>query len=90
MKVNRELELMTEKFHGRKLVYAHGIYQKDEFWRIYDKKWYDGLREKCHAQNVFPDVYEKTVVRKKYQTRFFRGLSGLAEEYPEGKLRLNP
>jgi hypothetical protein len=77
LKINRDLELTAKKLGGRKTLYAHQYYTSDEFWQIYDKKWYEDLRVKCSAQNVFPDVYQKTFVKKKYKPRFWKGISEL-------------
>lgn len=71
--LNRELEGKLTELGGRKVLYAHQYYTKVEFWKIYDKKWYDDLRRKYFAQDVFPDVYEKTVVRESYEVDFWRG-----------------
>ncbi len=74
IKLNRSLETLAEQLKGRKMLYAHQYYPVNEFWRIYDKNWYDGLRAKCFAGNIFPDVYEKTFVDKKYKSRFWKGV----------------
>jgi len=59
---NRLLERKVYELGGRKVLYAHAYYAPDEFWRIYDAKWYNHLREKYHANKTFPDIYEKTKV----------------------------
>lgn len=73
-KLNKRVEKMTEKFGGRKTLYAHQYYTKDEFWRIYDKKWYDNLRKKYYANEVFPDIYTKTYVSERYEPSVLKGL----------------
>ncbi|OAX84596.1 hypothetical protein ACJ72_01023 [Emergomyces africanus] len=59
---NRELEQqLLHKFGGMKWLYAHTYYTEEEFWQQFDKKWYDNLREKYHAQSL-PSVYDKVAV----------------------------
>ena len=73
LNLNRKLEFKVEGLRGRKVLYAHHYYTTDEFWQIYDKNWYDALRLKCHATDVFPDIYQKTFVNRPYQSRLFKG-----------------
>ncbi|KKZ63163.1 delta24-sterol reductase [[Emmonsia] crescens] len=59
---NRELEQqLFHKFGGMKWLYAHTYYTEEDFWQQFDKKWYDDLREKYHAQSL-PSVYDKVAV----------------------------
>jgi len=60
--VNRRIEAKLHALHGMKWLYAQAFYTEDEFWRIYDKPWYDALREKYKAKGL-PDVYEKVRTR---------------------------
>ena len=71
VKLNKSLEAKLENSHGRKVLYAHQYYTPEEFWKIYDQVWYKKLRTACHADNIFPDIYEKTNVNKKYKTQSF-------------------
>lgn len=73
-KANKGLETELKKFKGRKVLYAHQYYSPEEFWDIYDHGWYENLRFACHAGKIFPDVYEKTNVNKKYKTQSFTTL----------------
>ncbi|KIW11018.1 hypothetical protein PV08_10317 [Exophiala spinifera] len=61
--VNRRIEAVLGSLHGMKWLYAQTFYTEDEFWRIYDRPWYDALRKKYRAENL-PSVYEK--VRTKF------------------------
>lgn len=61
VKVNRELERKVRELGGIKWLYAQAYYSEEEFWSIYDKKWYDALREKYHA-TYLPNVYQKVRV----------------------------
>ena len=55
---NRELEAKTRELHGMKCLYARTYYTEDEFWQIYDRRWYEGLRAKYNAQTL-PSIYDK-------------------------------
>ncbi|KAK4250718.1 hypothetical protein C7999DRAFT_28801 [Corynascus novoguineensis] len=55
---NRGLEAKLEALGGRKWLYAHVFYSEDEFWRLYDRTWYEGLRDKYHATSLM-SIYEK-------------------------------
>ena len=59
--VNRELEQKVRQLGGIKWLYAQAYYTLQEFWSIYDKVWYDNLREKYHA-TYLPNLYEKANV----------------------------
>jgi hypothetical protein len=61
VRVNRELEHKVRSLGGIKWLYAQGYYTQDEFWDIYDRKWYEAIREKYHA-TYLPTVYEKVNV----------------------------
>lgn len=76
-KLNVEIEDEIRRLGGRKWFYAHVYYSKKDFWDIYDKNWYEKLRQKCHAKEVFPDVYEKTHVPEYYKLPIKRALLNL-------------
>ncbi|HMI09744.1 MAG TPA: FAD-binding protein [Candidatus Saccharimonadales bacterium] len=61
--LNRDIENKVHKLGGRKVLYAHAYYTPEEYWTIYDKKWYEKLRKKYHAEVLFPDVYRKTLTK---------------------------
>ena len=58
LKVNRALERKVRELGGMKWLYAQTFYSEEEFWNIYDRKWYDTLREKYDATSL-PSVYDK-------------------------------
>ena len=58
LKVNRDLERKVRELGGMKWLYAQTFYSEEEFWSIYDRKWYDTLREKYDATSL-PSVYDK-------------------------------
>ena len=74
VEINRALEKTINDLKGRKWLYAHQYYSRDEFWRIYDYPWYNALRNKYSAGEVFPDMYEKTNVSGKYKSSVFRAI----------------
>lgn len=58
LKTNRDLERKVRELGGMKWLYAQTFYSEEEFWSIYDRKWYDALREKYDATSL-PSVYVK-------------------------------
>lgn len=61
VQANRELEHKLQELGGTKWLYAHTYYTETEFWAIYDRKWYDGLRAKYDATSL-PSIWEKVRV----------------------------
>jgi len=59
--MNRDLELKLRELKGMKWFYAHTYYTEEEFWQVYDRGWYEGLRQKYNASTL-PSVYEKVRV----------------------------
>ncbi|KAI9714726.1 MAG: hypothetical protein M1820_000015 [Bogoriella megaspora] len=57
--LNRSIEQKVNELGGLKCLYARAYYTEEEFWNIYDRKWYEELRAKYGAQTL-PSVYEKT------------------------------
>ncbi|KAK8244507.1 hypothetical protein HDK90DRAFT_432409, partial [Phyllosticta capitalensis] len=49
IEINRSLERAVARLGGFKWLYANTYYTQSEFWRIYDRAWYDGLRAKYRA-----------------------------------------
>ena len=61
VQANRNLERKLRELGGMKWLYAQTYYTEDEFWQVYDRKWYDALREKYNATSLL-SVYEKVKV----------------------------
>ncbi|KAF2089019.1 FAD binding domain-containing protein [Saccharata proteae CBS 121410] len=59
--LNKDMEAEVRRLRGLKCLYAHTYYTEDEFWDIYDREWYEGLRTKWRA-NGLPSVYDKVKV----------------------------
>jgi Delta24-sterol reductase len=74
LEANRDIEQKVAELRGRKVLYAHSYYLRDEFWKIYDEAPYRALREKYYAAHAFPDVYDKTKVVEKYKHSVFTGI----------------
>jgi delta24-sterol reductase len=55
---NIDLEKTLAKFGGMKWFYAQTYYTEEGFWQMYDKPWYQTLREKYAATHL-PTVYDK-------------------------------
>lgn len=73
MRINRTLEHRLMQLGGKKWFYAHAYYTEQEFWKIYDRSWYDRLRHKYHAEHL-PSVYDKVVVKTKYPIKIRSGV----------------
>lgn len=58
---NRELECKLRGLGGMKWLYANTYYKEDQFWELYDRQWYDGLRRKYNAESL-PSVWHKVNV----------------------------
>ncbi|HEY4160683.1 MAG TPA: FAD-binding oxidoreductase [Candidatus Saccharimonadales bacterium] len=64
-RLNRQIETKLMDLGGKKWMYAHTYYTEAEFWKIYDKAWYQKLRKKYKAAYL-PSIYDKVVVREQY------------------------
>lgn len=53
---------------------AHTYYDEDQFWQMFDRKWYEGLREKYGATSL-PTVYEKVKIDVEAEKRKNSSLS---------------
>ena len=74
VEINRELEKTISDLRGRKWLYAHQYFSREEFWKLYDHLWYNALRKKYFANEVFPDIYDKTKVSEKYKSSVLRAI----------------
>jgi hypothetical protein len=71
--VNRKLEKRVLELSGMKWLYAHTYYTEEEFWRIYDRKWYDTLRAKYDATSLL-SVYDKVKVNADVHRKMMSGV----------------
>jgi FAD/FMN-containing dehydrogenase len=58
---NRLLEREVTRLGGRKGLYSHSFYSRDEFWELYDRTAYEALKEKYDPEGRFKDLYAKCV-----------------------------
>ena len=58
---NRRLESKLTELGGRKVLYSHAYYTEPEFWQLYNRKWYDDLRQRYSATGLLT-VYDKVKV----------------------------
>lgn len=70
---NKDIEAKLLQLGGKKWLYAHTYYREEDFWKIYDKNWYDKLRNIYNAE-ALPTIYEKTRVLEHYSVNAKRGL----------------
>ncbi|KAK1725166.1 uncharacterized protein BDZ83DRAFT_620605 [Colletotrichum acutatum] len=55
---NKMIEQATRDLGGTKVVYGDNYYTEEEFWRIYNKEFYDELRDKWGAAGL-PSLWDK-------------------------------
>lgn len=61
---NIELERILHAHNGRKVFYSHSFYERDFFYnRLYDGKRYFRARKVYHAENIFPEIFDKVVTK---------------------------
>ncbi|KXT13316.1 hypothetical protein AC579_7224 [Pseudocercospora musae] len=58
---NRSIEATLQELRGMKWLYAQTYSPEDEFWKDFDRSWYESLRKKYHATSL-PSVWEKVHV----------------------------
>lgn len=58
---NCGLERRLREFGGMKWPYDHTYYKENEFWELFDRQWYDGLRRKYNAEPL-PSIWHKVKV----------------------------
>lgn len=59
---NRLIENKVNELQGNKSLYSEAFYPEEEFWRIYDKQYYQSLKQKYDPAGVFNDLYKKCVL----------------------------
>jgi delta24-sterol reductase len=87
---NGQLEHKLQELGGMKWLYAKTYYTEKEFWSIYDRKWYDALRQKYHATSL-PSVFDKVKLDVEAEKGKLNGSwkwwdLGNSEEYKERRL----
>lgn len=59
---NRLIEHKVVELNGHKSLYSEAFYPEEEFWQIYNKHYYQILKQKYDPQNVFNNIYQKCVL----------------------------
>ena len=62
--VNRAVEREVARVGGLKSLYSDAYYTEDEFWRIFDRDAYLGLKKRYDPDWRLPDLYDKCVLRR--------------------------
>ena len=66
LEANRAIERKLKELRGMRWNYAQNFQSSADFWKDFDKEWYDALRRKYRATSL-PNVYDK--VRSKDETK---------------------
>ena len=61
---NKLIESKVNQLEGRKSLYSSSYYEKDSFWKLYNKKEYDKLKKKYDPNKKFKNLYDKCVLRE--------------------------
>ena len=60
-------KMQAKSMGGRKLLYSQLYQSVDLFWGVYDKEWYDGLRQRYVTGNGIktsvPDIHQKLMLQ---------------------------
>jgi Delta24-sterol reductase len=67
-----------------KVLYSEVFYPEDEFWTIYDKAAYDAIRSKYHAEDVFPELWNKVRSQDTVKPTHFSGIPKVVLETIRG------
>ena len=59
----KEIEDELLKLNAIKTLISHNYYDKETFWRVFNKPNYDAVKTIMDPKNVFRDLYEKTCGR---------------------------
>jgi FAD/FMN-containing dehydrogenase len=55
----KTLENMTLECNGIKTLISHNFYDRDTFWKIYNRPEYEKVKRKTDPKNFFRDLYDK-------------------------------
>lgn len=58
----RELEEELPRVGGVKTLISYNYYDEKTFWSIFNKPHYDAVKQRTDPENIFRDLYEKTVL----------------------------
>lgn len=66
MDANLDVEAALREMGGMKWLYAKVYSSQTDFWKQFDKDWYDKLRKKYNAESL-PDVFDKVAGGEKHK-----------------------
>jgi hypothetical protein len=61
VQANRDIEAALQELKGMKWLYAQTYFSEDDFWKDFDRPWYESLRKKYDATTL-PTAWEKVWV----------------------------
>ncbi|GIZ41308.1 hypothetical protein CKM354_000461600 [Cercospora kikuchii] len=61
VQANRDIEATLQKLRGMKWLYAQTYFNENDFWKDFDRQWYEDLRRKYSATTL-PTAWEKVHV----------------------------
>ncbi|HET9663596.1 MAG TPA: FAD-binding oxidoreductase, partial [Burkholderiales bacterium] len=61
---NRRIERKVAELGGIKSLYSDSYFTEEEFWQTYGGEAYRNLKARYDPEGVFPDLYDKCVLRK--------------------------
>lgn len=61
---NHQVEEKVLAFGGMKSLYSDSYFTQEQFWKIYNKPAYDGLKKKYDPDGVLKDIYRKCVLKE--------------------------
>lgn len=63
-KYNRAIEDVVGELDGHKSLYSDSFYERDEFWRLYNRPAYEELKRRYDPDDRLPGLYEKCVGKR--------------------------
>lgn len=59
--ITKKLEQKTGLLGGRKILYSHSYYDREQFWKIYSHGAYQSLRNQTLSERVWHDITDKVL-----------------------------
>lgn len=59
--LNKQIEKWVQSLQGFKSLYSDSYYSFEEFWKIYDKNWFEHLKDRYDPKRCLKDLYQKCV-----------------------------
>ncbi len=71
----KALEEKVYELRGMKTLITHNFYEEDLFWKVYNKKIYDEVKQRTDPKNLFRNLYEKTNYKKKTEKTNYKKMT---------------